>query len=418
MLIFDRPGQYVISAGLVVDLPLTAEPSDREGVATLTMRCLDEGTRTHPGTRFSEVLEDAGAAMAGSVGHSASELYLDVPAHRLGSALELMAQALIEPALETEDVDRHRSLRLAQIEQTMAHPAQRVGLAFREAVLESGYRAARPAGGTAATVARVSADDVRSFHAQHYSPANSVLVLAGDFTDDPFDQAEATFGRWRSPENPTVHETPRPAPATCLLIDRPDAVQADVRLGGFGIDRTDPRWADVQVASYALGGAFLSRLNRVLREERGYTYGVQLVNQPMRSGGLLTVAGSFRTEVAGAAISEAVRILDLERTPITENEVADAVNYAVGVTPLRYATAAGITEQVTTLIGAGLSSRYVDSHTAALGLVTPGSATRALRQVLDPTRMSLLVVGSAKALEGPLRDAGWAVRVQTDAAAT
>jgi predicted Zn-dependent peptidase len=123
--------------------------------------------------------------------------------------------------------------------------------------------------------------------------------------------------------------------------------------------------------------------------------------------------GSFRTEVAPAALVEALDILDLTERPITDTEVADAVNYAVGVTPLRYATATGITEQVTTLISAGLSSSYIDSHTAALGLVTPGSATRALREVLDPGNLSLVVVGPAEQLGPSLRDAGWQVRVES-----
>ena len=72
-----------------------------------------------------------------------------------------------------------------------------------------------------------------------------------------------------------------------LLVDRPGAVQADVRLGGFGIDRLDPRWSAISVASYAMGGAFLSRLNAVLREEKGYTYGVRMNFGPLRTGGSL-----------------------------------------------------------------------------------------------------------------------------------
>ena len=68
------------------------------------------------------------------------------------------------------------------------------------------------------------------------------------------------------------------------------------------MDRTDPRWADLTVAGYAMGGAFLSRLNKVLREERGYTYGVRLGFSPLRVGGWYAVQGSFRTEVLVDAV--------------------------------------------------------------------------------------------------------------------
>ena len=87
-----------------------------------------------------------------------------------------------------------------------------------------------------------------------------------------------------------------------VLVDRPGAVQADVRLGGFGIDRLDPRWSAISVASYAMGGAFLSRLNAVLRE-KGYTYGVRMNFGPLRTGGSFAVQGSFRTEVVPEALA-------------------------------------------------------------------------------------------------------------------
>ena len=128
-----------------------------------------------------------------------------------------------------------------------------------------------------------------------------------------------------------------------------------MRLGGFGIDRSDPRWPDLHVATHALGGAFLSRLNRVLREEKGFTYGVHLANSPMRDGGLLAVAGSFRTEVVVEAVDLARELLDVTSSPITATEVADAVTYTNGVAPLRYSTASGVTDRIASLIGAGLS---------------------------------------------------------------
>ena len=89
----------------------------------------------------------------------------------------------------------------------------------------------------------------------------------------------------RTPTSASAPRVAAAAAASCQLIDRPGSVQADVRLGRFTIDRADPRWADLQLAVHALGGAFLSRLNNVLREEKGYTYGVHAVNVPLRAGG-------------------------------------------------------------------------------------------------------------------------------------
>ena len=404
-----RPGQHIAAVGLVLDIPLHLEPSGVEGVATVVHRCLDEGTATHPGESFTEALEDTGAVLGGLVGHSATQLYLEVPVDHLAEALGLLGEAVAEPELRPADVERHRALRLAQIDQQLANSAHRAAIEFRRAVIPGKFRSARLAGGNRDTVAAVDPQQASAFHERFYRPDGASLVLCADFAQDPFPLVEAAFADWTGSAGEIVHQVPRPRRPHCRLVHRPGAVQADVRLGGFGIDRSDPRWADLQVASHALGGGLGSRLARVLREEKGYTYGVHLVDHPMRDGGLLAVQASFRTEVAVPAITQAVSLLDVTAVPLTAAEVADAVGYLQGSSPLRYSTAQGVTERVTSLLAAGLSAEFVNSFAAALDRVTPESATAALAGLLPPDRLTLVVVGDADALHEPLQAAGWDV---------
>ena len=203
------------------------------------------------------------------------------------------------------------------------------------------------------------------------------------------------------------HEVPTGRPGAAWLVDRPGSVQADVRWGWFTIDRADPRWADLQVATNALGGAYLSRLNRVLREEKGFSYGVSLVNSALRSGGYTYTHGSFRNEVVGEALGLMPGLLDVAASPITADEVARARDFLVGTTPLRYATASGVTVGVLSLVAAGLGADHIERQLAAYRAVTPASATAVAAGLVDPTGGSLVVVGDAGALEQPLREAGW-----------
>lgn len=405
-----REGQHVAAVSLVFDTPLNAEPADAEGVATITQRCLDEGTRRHPGPEFAERLEDIGAVLSGSAGYSGSELTLEVPSARLGDALALLAEVVREPELRPDDVARHRTLRLAEIEQTLANSAHRASLGFRAATIPARYRASRMVGGGAQTVGAVTHADVVSFHERHYRPDGATLIISGDLSGREFGQAAGAFADWTNPpEGYFTHEVPQGRSPRCWLIDRPGAVQADVRLGSFGIDRGDPRWADLQVATHALGGAFLSRLNRVLREEKGYTYGAHLVNTPMRDGGLIAMQGSFRTEVVPEAVTLARDLLDLTSKPITSTEVAEAVSYTNGVAPLRYSTAQGVTDRIAALVRDGVNVEFVNANFQALTLVTPESATQSILELLAPDALTLVVVGDAAALQGPLRAEGWPV---------
>ncbi|QGF24428.1 M16 family metallopeptidase [Raineyella fluvialis] len=218
---------------------------------------------------------------------------------------------------------------------------------------------------------------------------------------------EAAFGSWGgSGLPPTAERAPGPGRPEVVLADRPGSVQADVALGGPAPDRTDPRWADLRVATHAVGGAFWSRLNRVLREERGFTYGISMGLLPFRTGGAYSVTSSFRTEVAARAVAEARDLMSLRGAPLTTEEVTDAVAYSVGLLPLRYATARGVVEQTASNVLYGLPLGYVNEHLARLRRVTPDSATRSYTEVVEPATMSIVVAGDADALTGPLAAAG------------
>lgn len=406
---YHRPGQQIVAAHLVLDLPLSAEPRDREGVATITTRCLDEGTRQHAGEEFAELLETEGAGFGIEVGLSGLQAVLDVPVRRLDRAFELFAEAVTEPALSADDVDRHVQLRLAEIEQGRANSASRATTEFRRAVFTADSRASRMNGGEPETVGEVTAADAAAYHADRYGPDGATLVVAGDLTGiDVEALAERTFGGWRTAGQRRAPQQPaEPDGRTAVLVDRPGAVQADLRLGAYAVDRTDPRWADLTVAGYAMGGAFLSRLNKVLREERGYTYGVRLGFSPLRVGGWYAVQGSFRTEVLVDAVREARELLDIADRPFTAEEVTDAVAYYTGTSPLRFATADGVADQAATQVLAGLPVDYLDTSLAALRDVTAESATAAYAGVVDVGAASLVVVGAADQLAEPLRALGY-----------
>jgi zinc protease len=145
----------------------------------------------------------------------------------------------------------------------------------------------------------------------------------------------------------------------------------------------------------------------VLREEKGYTYGVRFGFSPLRSGGSYALQGSFRTDVVVDALVTAGELLQVAGQPITTAEVADAITYFTGVSPLRYATADGVADQAAAHVLAGLDDDYVDRNLAALAAVTPESATAAYTELVHLDDLTLVVVGDAEILAEPLRAAGY-----------
>lgn len=417
--LFDLPGQHVVSCQLVLDVPLVLEDPQQEGVVTMALRCSDEGTLAHPGQELLDALESAGAAYEGAASASATICALDVPTTRLATALPLFAEIVRTPQLAPSDVERHVALRLAEIEQTLASPASLAALGVRRLLFEDSCRESRPQGGLAATVAAITPDDVRAFHDRWWRPQGATLILAGELDDDVDALVEQCFGDWQGEEPAQQHPVPRSAERPghdeqgrriINLVDLPGAVQAEIRVAGLGVDRSSPNFGPLQVAATAMGGAFSSRLNMLLREERGYTYGAHFQVSPARLGGTWAVSTSVRNECAAEALVDTLQLMQLDETGFTTDEVTDAVNYQVGIAPLRYDTAGAIAGQAATLAAANWGADFVDLHFGRIRQVVASSAAAAYRAVVDPERMQLVVVGDAAELTPRLEAAGMAVR--------
>jgi predicted Zn-dependent peptidase len=400
---YELPGQHVASAALVLDLPLTAEPAAREGVATLCARGLDEGTQAHLGPEYAAALEDLGAQYSGWASTSASIGLLEVPAQWFVPGLALFAEAVTGPEFSAPEVSRLIAQRQAELDQLRAGAGRLAGWLLRSTVLDPSHRAARLVGGSHATVAALTSADLHAFHAAHYAPGAATLIVAGDLTPAAARAAaEAAFGAWDNQPQAAPHEPARPAPPARRLIHRPGAVQADIRLGTWGLDRLNPRWAAFQVAATIMGGGFSSRLNQVLREERGWTYDVSITPHSLRQGGWISLGTSTQTATAAPLIEEALDILDLGEGGFSAAEVHDAIGYLVGIAPLSFATADAVVGHAAGLAGHGLGHEAADTALQAIAAVSPDEAEAAWRQLIDPADLSVVVLGDADTLAGAL----------------
>lgn len=408
VLLYHLPGQHVISTSVVFDHSLAAEPDAYEGITAMVVRTLTDGTAVHPGERFAELLENQGAVIGGDAQQSGTQVMMDVPATRLDAALPLLAEALRTPGLADADVRRQVDLRRADLAQLRANSAATATTEYRRRVIAAGARAGRPSGGEDVQVAALTGELVRDWATHLLVPGTATIVIGGDLSDPAAVLAlvESSFGDWTGRDVTTPHPQPGPGTPGCTIIDRPGSVQADLRLGGWAIDRDDPRWPAIRVASYAVGGSFNSRINTVLREEKGYTYGARVAFTPMRHGGWWAAQGSFRTEVVGDAVATARELLDITSRPLTAEEVRDAQQYFTGAAPLQYATADGVVDQAALQLTMGLPDDYLDRSLAQVLTVTPEVASEAYSSLVDTDHLTCLVVGDADALEPQLRAAG------------
>ena len=416
-----RPGQQVMAVELCLDAPLDAEPDGLDGIATVMAHALSEGSGPYSAEEFAAELERCGATVGSRVDYTGARISMEVPASRLARALGLLAEALRVPAFAPSEVDRLVRNRLDEIPHELASPPRRAAKQLAAELFPATSRMSRPREGSEDTVGRIDAANARAFYDAHVRPGTATAVIVGDLTGIELDRILAdSLGTWTAPTAP-----PAPVPAAIaddtgrvVIVDRPGAVQTQLLVGRTGPDRRDPVWPALVVGTYCLGGTLTSRLDRVLREEKGYTYGVRAFAQVLRSPAsgtangaagtsLLAISGAVDTASTAPALADMHTVLrTLAAEGLTEAERDLAVQNLVLVAPLRYETAAAVAGTLADQVEQHLPDDYQAQLYKRLAATSTAAATEAVVAAFPTVSLVTVLVGDASLITEPVEALG------------
>lgn len=412
----DRPGQQVVAVEVHLEAPLEAEPKGLDGVATIMARAFNEGTDKHSAEEFAAELDRCGATMDAHADHPGVRVSLEVPVSRLPKALGLLSDALRAPAFADSEIERLVRNRLDEIPHEAANPARRAAKELSRQLFPASSRMSRPRQGSEETVTAIDSAAVRAFYEKHVRPAAATLVIVGDLRGVDLDAILAdTVGTWTG----SMAE-PRPVPAITaddtgrvVIVDRPGAVQTQLLIGRIGPDRHDRVWPAQVLGTYCLGGTLTSRLDRVLREEKGYTYGVRSFGQVLRSApdgsgaAMLAISGSVDTEATSPALEDLWNVLrTLAAEGLTDAERDVAVQNLVGVAPLKYEMAASVAATLADQVEQNLPDDYQARLYRQLAATGTVEATAAVVSAFPEDHLVTILVGDAARIEEPVRALG------------
>jgi predicted Zn-dependent peptidase len=403
----NLPGPALAVATLLLDAGAGREPAGREGLAAVVAAALEEGTRHRDATAYALALEGLGARLFTGVDWDVLRAGVEAPVDRLPAAVALLAEAVRTPKLADADVARVRDDEAAALRMDWASPGPRADAALRAALYPG--RHARPPHGDPESVAGLSVDDVRTFHTG-WLTRPGVLLVAGDL--DRLDLAalgEAAFADTGEPadrEDGLVPALP-PAGRRILLVDRPGSVQSTLRLGHAGPHRAHPDHVSLNLAGTVLGGAFTSRLNHLIREVRGYTYGIRAEFAAARRFGRFLVSSSVQTAVTAPALVDTVgEITRTQVEGVTEAELAVARTWRAGQLSVDMQTPGAIARALGTLVVHDLPDDYHATLRAELLAAPEAAVSRAAAAHLRPEELVLVVEGDAASIRADLAATG------------
>src|SRR6185369_4265711 len=228
--------------------------------------------------------------------------------------------------------------------------------------------------------------------------------------EEAFTMTRKVFGDWEKRELPTLKYIDPPDPTRrVIVINKPDAVQTEVRVGHIGVPRSHPDYMAINLAIRILGGEGSNRLHQVLRTERGLTYGAQANMDALKVSGDFEAETNTRSEATGEVLRLIVdEFWRLQRERVGERELADAKAYMTGSFPLTIETPDSIAMQVLNVIFYGLPLSELQTFRERVNAVTVDDIQRVARAFLRPDRLSVVLVGNAKAFAAQLAGVGFA----------
>ncbi len=417
VVVVERHEVPLVSFSLQLDTAHAADyASLKAGTGGITLSLLDEGTKTRDSQQLADTLTLLGAELFAGGGGEQSSVQLSALKATLDPSLAVYADVVQNPAFRQADVDRVKTQQINAIRSAKLQPASIAGRVLSQLVYGRDHPYGRQS--TEESIASITRDDLAAFHSRWFKPDNAVMIVVGDTTvSEIVPKLERAFGGWRgtgAPPRITVPAPAAPAKPVIYLVDRPGSPQSYV-VAGFP---TAPRNAEdefnIGAFNTNFGGNFTSRINMNLREDKGWSYGV---NSGVASSGtgprMFRITAQIQTDKTKESIQELQKELTdvLGARPITAAEIATSANNSVMGLASRWGSNGAVAGAIDEILTYNLPDNYFDNYATRLKSVTPEQALAAGRKILPNQNLTWVVVGDKRRIEAGLRELGMEVRL-------
>ena len=401
----------VVSVVAMVEVPTRLEPAGKTGIAGVLSSMLSEGTTSMTADQLSNAFADLGN------GVSPTGFYTITA--NVDRSIALMADQLMHPAFPEEALARVKANQIAALTRAKESPYYLASRAFANVVYGQGHPYARSA--TEAEVGSLTRADIAGYYEKYYRPPNVTFVVGGDITpDQAVAKLSRAFGAWTAGEKAQMTIAPPKGVSTetIYIVDRPSSPQSVFYVGTLGPPRDAADYFATDLANTTFGGAFTSRINLNLREEKHYTYGAQSFFSYRRAPEpstfiVATAVSAPKTDSSLVQIEKEFADLRGSR-PVTSAELAFARANATKGFPLAFETISDRAGAIADLIRQRLPLDYYNTVVQRYRAVTRAQVQQAAVRYMDPSKMAIVIVGDRKAIELGVRAANIAPVVVID----
>jgi zinc protease len=372
---------------------------NKPGAASLLARMLTRGTARRTPAELEDALKSLGAEIEVVARDEHLVLSGRTLARNFEKTMDLAEEILLEPLWDANELVVQKAATVSEIQSNRAEPNALAARAFDRVTYGDKHILSRDPLGTEASVAALTMDDLKRFHAANLAPNLANFRLVGAVERPRVAAALQDLGTRWSRREVRLPAYPAPQPPTASKVyfyNLPGAKQSIFAFGYPALRRADENYYPATVMNYILGGGgFASRLTQQLREGKGYTYGIRsgfeggerdgrfLITSPVRSNVTLEAAQLTRSIVADLGRTYTPNDLEVTKSALTKSR---ARAFETSAAKLRY---------LANIADYGLPADYPKREQQVIDAMTVNGIQTLAARHLRPDAMTYVVVGDA-----------------------
>lgn len=403
---------------------------DKAGTADLLEDLMNEGTENYTAEQFAQELEKMGSSISVAVNEEGMEFRVQCLKKHLDKTLKLFEERLYRTKFDPTDFERIKKQTLQSLKNRQTQASFIASDIFKKILYGFGEIRAYDNAGTPETYEKITLEDVRYLYEMANLKPGKVsgnLVIVGDITDKEIlpklsflgkvGKGQPTEAALQARQGFRTSYTPEPLQAITqtkiYLVDKPKSAQSEIRIGyATSAVKYDPlgEWYRIYLMNYALGGAFNSRINLNLREDKGWTYGARSVFSADEYDMTYTASGGIKIQATDSAVYEFIKeIRNYAENGITEKELAFTKSSIGQSEALRYETPFQKASFLNRILQYNLPTNYTEKQNEILKNITKEEIDGLAKKYLPFNNMAIVVVGDKSVVGKGLMRLGYQI---------
>lgn len=407
VMVVEQSDLPIVDISVVFKNGSAFDPYQKAGLINMSVQMLKEGTKDKSSLELTESFANLGTEVSASSAKDFSFLSAAVLSNKTKEVMSLLANMVMHPRFDEKDFLRIRQQKQSSLTSSLADPSYRSQIHFLKAAYGANHPYAHPSAGMPETIKNISLSDVKEIYKKDFGPNNASLIVIGDVSFKAvMADAEKLFGNWSPIKKPEIAIlAPTEKKLELRVIEVPHMPQSYVLVGRPVAKKGDPDLPAYEVFLSIIASDPTSRLNAILREEKGWTYGVRGTFNPLKGPGPVWISTSIQIPYGKDALDIILSELEnLKHKPVSDDELKSAKEGILNSFASRYNTISKVSQYLADIFVYDLPFNYDEIFYNKLASLTKNDIMKAAERALKQDGMVAVALGDLEAIEPALKD--------------